>query len=178
MAASAGRFRTTARTRGTDTENAATGSFHNPGAGIAVAAGRRLDLAQGWFVEPGAGLGYFRAGGARYPLSDGTAVNDRGGHSLQSRAGIRTGRSVDLANGDVATPYVKLNWVREFGNRGTIHAGGTALRSDLSGNRFEAGIGAEARLGRRHFLYADIEFGKGRHLSQSRAVVAGYQYRW
>ncbi|WP_158515195.1 autotransporter outer membrane beta-barrel domain-containing protein [Bordetella sp. H567] len=178
VAASGGRFRNTVQARGPEIDGTATGRFRHSGAGIAVAGGRRLDLARGWFVEPGAGLAYFSVGAARYTLSDGTAVHDRGGHSLQSRIGIRTGRSVDLGNGGVATPYVRFNWVREFANRGAIHADGAALGTDFSGNRFEIGAGAQAQLGRRHFLYADVEVGKGRHLSQSRAIVAGYQYRW
>lgn len=178
VAASAGRYRNTVQARGSAFDDPATGRFHHVGAGIAIAAGHRLDLARGWFVEPHAGLSYFRAGPARYTLSDGTAVHDRGGHSLQSQAGVRAGRAIDLGNGDIATPYVRANWLREFANRGAIHADGASLGTDLSGNRFEIGLGAEAEVGRRHLLYADIEVGKGRHVSHSRAIVAGYRYRW
>ncbi|WP_157793095.1 autotransporter outer membrane beta-barrel domain-containing protein [Bordetella genomosp. 8] len=178
LAASAGRFRNTVQASGADIGGTVTGRYRHAGGGLAVAAGQRLDLARGWFVEPGAGLAYFKAGGARYTLSDGTAVHDRGGHTLQPRAGLRAGRAMALGNGNTATPYVRVGWLRDYGKQGTIHADGASLRSDLSGNRFEIGAGAEARLGQSHFLYADVEAAKGGHLTRSRSIVAGYQYRW
>ncbi|WP_179283435.1 autotransporter outer membrane beta-barrel domain-containing protein [Bordetella genomosp. 9] len=178
VAASAGRFRNAVQASAADIGGTVTGRYRHSGGGLAVAAGQRLDLARGWFVEPGAGLGYFKAGGARYTLSDGTAVHDRGGHTLQPRAGLRAGRAMALGNGSTATPYVRIGWLRDYGKRATIHADDANLRSDLSGNRFEIGAGAEARLGRSHFLYADVEAAKGGHLTRSRSIVAGYQYRW
>ncbi|CAM4104381.1 hypothetical protein BOBR111200_25375 [Bordetella bronchialis] len=178
VAASGGRFRNTVQAHGQGLDETATGRFHQPGAGIALTAGQRLALARGWFLEPAVGLGYFRVGGARYTLDDGTAVHDRGGHALHTRAGIRAGRDWQSGKGNTATPYLKLTWTREYGNRGTIDADGTALRTDLSGNRVDVGAGVEARMGRRHFLYAEAEAGRGGRVSRSRAMLAGYQYRW
>ncbi|CAM3564540.1 Autotransporter domain-containing protein [Bordetella sputigena] len=178
VAASAGRFRNTVQASGPDIGGTVIGKYRQSGGGLSVGGGQRLNLSQGWFIEPGAGLSYFKLGGARYTLSDGTAVHDRGGHTLQSRASVRAGRGIDLGNGNTAAPYVRFSWLREFGNRGRIRADDAALRTDMSGNRYEIGAGVEARLGKRHFLYADVEVAKGAHLTRSRAVVAGYQYRW
>jgi len=155
-----------------------SGAFRNKGAGASIEAGRRVDLPRGWFVEPHAGVDYLRVGGARYGLSDGTAVRDQGGHSLQWRAGMRLGHVIEMGDGGTVTPYVRAGYVYEQGNRNRVSVDGASLDANLGGSRAEVGAGVEARLGKAHSLYVDVGYAKGKRFEQARALTVGYQYRW
>jgi outer membrane autotransporter protein len=174
---SANSYRHTLHAKGTDGTRS-TGSFRNQGAGVSLTVGRRVELPQRWFVDPGVGMDYLHVDSARYSLNNGMAVRDRGGHSLQWRAAVRVGRTLEVGNGGTVQPYVRLGYVRETGNRSRIMANGIALDGDLSGGRTEAGLGVEASLGKGHRLYADYGYAKGSRFRQSGAVTVGYQYAW
>ncbi len=155
-----------------------TGAFRNRGSGASIEAGRRVELPHAWFAEPYAGMDYLRVGSARYTLSDGTPVRDRGGDSLQWRTGARVGRAIELGNGGSVTPYLRAGYAYERGNRNQITVGGMPLKANLGGSRLELGVGVEARLGKAHSLYVDLGYAKGRRFEQSRMVTIGFQYRW
>ncbi|AOB32604.1 hypothetical protein AKI39_20495 [Bordetella sp. H567] len=155
-----------------------TGAFHNRGAGASLEGGRRVELPRAWFVEPYAGLDYLRVVSARYTLSDGTPVQDHGGHSLQWRTGARVGRAIEIRNGGNVTPYLRAGYAYERGNRNHVTVGETPLKANLGGSRLELGVGMEARLGKAHSLYVDVGYAKGRRFEQSGAVTIGFQYRW
>jgi outer membrane autotransporter protein len=123
-------------------------------------------------------VSYLHVGSARYRLNDGTQVRDRGGHSLQWRAGSRVGRVIETGNGGTVMPYVRLGYAYEQGNRNRVSVNDTTLNADLGGSRLEAGAGVEARLGKAHSLYVDVGYAKGKRFEQSRMVTVGYQYRW
>lgn len=173
----ANRFRHGFAIRGSD-GGAVKGNFGTRGLGAALEAGRLFPLQKGWFVEPQAGIDYFQVGGARYRTDNGMAVQSLGGHSLQLRAGSRMGRDIELGNGKVVKPFVKLGWVQELANKSRVRANGIAMDSDMAGGRFEMGLGLDAKLGKGHSLYLDYEYAKGRNFEQPWAFGAGYRYNW
>lgn len=174
---STGRYRHDMHGKVSDGERL-TGAFRNRGAGASIEAGHRVELPRAWFAEPYAGLDYLHVGSARYSLSDGTPVRDRGGHSLQGRAGARIGRVIETGNGGSVTPYLRAGYAYERGNRNQVTVGETPWKANLGGGRLDLGVGAEAQLGKAHSLYVDLGYAKGKRFEQSRAVTIGFQYRW
>jgi outer membrane autotransporter protein len=155
-----------------------TGKFSNYGAGVSIESGRRFESSGLWFVEPHIGMDYFKVNGADYKMSNGLAIRDHGGHLFQWRNGLRIGRTARLSNDKMAMAYAKISWVKEFGDKSVVHANQTALHTELSDSRFEFGIGTEAKLGKNHALYCEVNYGEGHRIKQLKTITAGYQYRW
>lgn len=146
--------------------------------GATLEAGRQLQLGEGWFVEPQAGMAVVHVNGDNYRASNGLDVSAGAGNSLQLRAGSALGRRIELANADFIQPYVKVGRAQEFNGKSTVRTNGIATRTDLSGGRTELGLGIAAALGASHRVYADYEYANGSKLDKPWSVSAGYRYTW
>ncbi|MBB1628653.1 hypothetical protein A9974_25775 [Achromobacter sp. UMC71] len=154
------------------------GNYKNQGVGVSVEAGRQVDLANGWFIEPQAELAVFRANSARYRLNNGMRVAAEGGSSVLLRVGSLVGRRLEMSNGNTVQPYVKIGWSQEFDGKSVVRTNGIGTRTDVSGGRAEVGAGVIAALGKDHRLYADYEYKKGSRFESPWAVNMGYRYTW
>ncbi|BBP71798.1 hypothetical protein PHLH6_38020 [Pseudomonas sp. Seg1] len=140
--------------------------------------GKVIDLGQGWFVEPQAGLDVARISGGRYTASNGLDVKQEAMSSVQSRVGGQFGRELQLDQGLRLKPYVKAAWVTEHAGDSSVRVNGARLDSRLPGSRAELGGGLQLTAAQNHHVYVEGQYVNGRDIEQPWAVNVGYRYNW
>lgn len=158
--------------------NKVKAKFKNHAVTADVQVGKHIDLSQGWFVEPQAGLQVTRISGSRYAASNGLTVEQDAMLSVQSRIGGVVGRDMKLDNGMTVKPYAKANWITEHAGKSNVKVSGAKLDSRLPGSRAEIGGGVMISVADKHNLYAEATYTKGRGIEQPMAVTVGYRYTW
>jgi outer membrane autotransporter protein len=158
--------------------NKVKAKFKNHAVTADVQVGKHIDLSQGWFVEPQAGLQVTRISGSRYAASNGLTVEQDAMLSVQSRIGGVVGRDLKLDNGMTVKPYAKANWITEHAGKSNVKVSGAKLDSRLPGSRAEIGGGVMISVADKHNLYAEATYTKGRGIEQPMAVTVGYRYTW
>ncbi|MGV8889720.1 MAG: autotransporter outer membrane beta-barrel domain-containing protein [Pseudomonas sp.] len=162
----------------TNLGNAVKGSYDTDGYGMSVEVGKHIALKDGWFVEPQIQLSATRTAGARYTASNGLRVDAQGMESLQSRVGSLFGRSLELANGMKAQPYVKASYITEHAGDSHVTVNGNKLDSELPGSRAELGFGGILQVSEKSKFSVDAEYAKGHDIEQPWGVTIGYRYLW
>lgn len=155
---------------------AAHGSFGNNGIGMTLEFGRHLEFGDHWFVEPYAQLSMLRVGGDDFSLSNGMTSNTPHTGSVEARIGAAMGKSFNLPGGGKLQPYVKIAVVQEFVKSNQINVNGIGFNNDLSGTRAEFGAGVAGQLRRNFQVYAEVETGVGRRVSQPWGGQIGLRY--
>ncbi|WP_248915504.1 autotransporter outer membrane beta-barrel domain-containing protein [Pseudomonas moorei] len=143
-----------------------------------VQVGKHIDLGQGWFIEPQAGLQIAHISEGRYTASNGLTVKQDAMNSLQSRVGGLFGRDLALANGLSVKPYAKATWITEHAGASLVTVSGAKLDSRLPGSRGEIGGGVMVTTAKRHNLFVEGGYTKGHDIEQPWALTAGYRYNW
>nr|BFD42608.1 pertactin autotransporter [Pseudomonas sp. FFPRI_1] len=173
----ANRIRQDFKVQATDGESV-KGKTTQSAIGATLEIGRQLQLGEGWFIEPQAGLSVAHVSGDHYRTSNDLDVSAGAGNSRQLNAGLQLGRRFDLGKEDFIQPYVKLAQVHEFDGKSTVRSNNIPIRTDLSGGHTKLGLGISAALGEHHRLYADYEHAGGSQLDKPWSVSAGYSYTW
>jgi outer membrane autotransporter protein len=143
-----------------------------------VQVGKHIDLGQGWFVEPQAGLQLARISDGRYTASNGLSVEQDAMNSVQSRVGGLLGRDLEWAGGITVKPYAKATWITEHAGDSHVKVNGVKLDSRLPGSRGEIGGGVMMTAAEKHNLFIEGGYTKGSDIEQPWAVTVGYRYSW
>ncbi|QAX84380.1 autotransporter outer membrane beta-barrel domain-containing protein [Pseudomonas sp. DTU12.3] len=157
---------------------AVKGSYSTNGIGADIEVGKRIDLQDGWFVEPQVELTATRTQGASYTASNGLRVKSDNLDSLQSRVGSLFGRSLQLGNGMQVQPYVKASYITEHAGSSKVEVNGNKLDARLPGNRLELGFGGVLQVSEKSKISLDAEYAKGNGIEQPFGVSLGYRYLW
>lgn len=152
--------------------------YKNHAVSANVQVGKSVDLGQGWFVEPQAGMQVVRISGARYTSSNGLNVEQDSMLSVQSHVGGVFGRNLQLDNGIAVKPYAKTAWFTEHAGNSQVKVNGSRLNSRLPGSRAEIGGGIVMTAADKHAVYVEGQYAKGSDIEQPWAVNLGYRYRW
>ncbi|WP_059182482.1 autotransporter outer membrane beta-barrel domain-containing protein [Pseudomonas sp. URMO17WK12:I11] len=152
--------------------------YKNHAVSADVQVGKTLDLGQGWFVEPQAGLQVARISGGRYTASNGLEVEQDAMMSVQSRVGAMAGRNLQLDNGVAVKPYAKAAWITEHAGDSHVKVNGAELDSRLPGSRAEIGAGVSVKAADKHSFFAEAGYTHGSDIEQPWAVTVGYRYNW
>lgn len=162
----------------TNLGQAVKGSYSTNGIGADIEVGKRIDLKEGWFVEPQVELTATRTEGASYTASNGLRVKSDDLDSLQSRVGSLFGRSLELSNGMKAQPYIKASYVTEHKGSSKVRVNGNKFDAELAGNRVELGFGGVLQVSEKSKISLDAEYAKGEGIEQPFGVSLGYRYLW
>lgn len=157
---------------------AVKGSYSTNGVGADIEVGKRINLKDGWFVEPQLEITATRTQGASYTASNGLRVKSDDLDSLQSRVGSLFGRSLELSNGMKAQPYVKASYITEHAGSSKVSVNGSKLDAELPGNRVELGFGGVLQVSEKSKISLDAEYAKGNGIEQPFGVSLGYRYLW
>jgi outer membrane autotransporter protein len=157
---------------------AVKGSYSTNGVGADIEVGKRINLKDGWFVEPQLEITATRTQGASYTASNGLRVKSDDLDSLQSRVGSLFGRSLELSNGMKAQPYVKASYITEHAGSSKVSVNGNKLDAELPGNRVELGFGGVLQVSEKSKISLDAEYAKGNGIEQPFGVSLGYRYLW
>ncbi|WP_460111135.1 autotransporter outer membrane beta-barrel domain-containing protein [Pseudomonas sp. H3_D04] len=152
--------------------------YKNHAVSADVQLGKTIDLSQGWFVEPQAGLQVARISGGSYTASNGLSVKQDSMVSLQSRVGGAFGRNLQPGNGVAVKPYVKAAWITEHAGDSTVNVNGAKLDSRLPGSRAEVAGGVTVTAVEKHNFFAEAGYTKGNDIEQPWALTVGYRYNW
>ncbi len=154
------------------------GHYNTKAYGASLEIGRRLQRADGWWVEPGVQAAIARLSGASYRTTPANAainvkVDDT--TAAQYRALLRFGRRL----GDSRwTPYGKVAAVRTAGSGGTITAHDRQFSPGFDGWRVEFGAGASYRINATSQVYLDYEYGKAPLYERPWALNLAYRRFW
>ncbi|WP_342751092.1 autotransporter outer membrane beta-barrel domain-containing protein [Termitidicoccus mucosus] len=154
--------------------------YNVKGLGLSLEAGRRLQRADGWWLEPAAQASVLWLGRAAYdtrPTPGQRAIKVRvdDSETWQYRALLRFGRRLP---GSRWHPYGKLAAVAVDSNGGGITAHGKTFTAGFDGKRVEFGLGAGYRVNDLSQLYIDYEYARAPSYERPWALSLGYRRLW
>lgn len=155
---------------------AAHGSFNNNGIGMTLEFGRHLEFANRWFFEPYVQASMLRVSGDDFTLTNGMTSSTSHTGSVEARIGAAFGRTFELPGGGLLQPYLKIAIAQEFITSNRITVNGLNFNNDESGTRAEIGAGVVGQPRRNLQLYAEVETGTGRRISQPWGAQIGVRY--
>ncbi|MGY2041476.1 autotransporter outer membrane beta-barrel domain-containing protein [Pseudomonas pergaminensis] len=152
--------------------------YKNHAVSADIEVGKRINLKQGWFVEPQLEVQMLQVSTGNYTASNGLKVKQDALTSVQSRVGGLLGRNLKLENSLDVQPYAKASWINEHAGESKVKVNGNSLDSKLPGSRAEIGGGVIVQLADKHKFSIDGEYAKGSSIEQPWAVTVGYRYTW
>lgn len=152
--------------------------YKNHAVSTDLQVGKHIDLGQGWFVEPQAGLQVARISEGRYTAGNGLSVEQDAMNSVQSRIGGVFGRDLQLDNEITLKPYARTTWITEHAGDSNVKVSGAKLASRLPGSRGEIAGGVRVASAEKHNLFVEGGYTKGSDIEQPWAVTVGYRYNW
>ncbi|WP_338523419.1 autotransporter outer membrane beta-barrel domain-containing protein [Pseudomonas batumici] len=155
----------------------AKGSYDNFAYGASLEFGKHIKLRDDVFVEPYAQLSSVLVKGDNYQLDNGLRVDNGRTVSVLGKAGATLGRNLELRDGGLLQPYLRVAMAHEFSrNDNTVKVNGTAFDNSLFGSRGELGAGVSAALSKNLQLHADFDYMKGEHIEQPWGANIGLRY--
>ncbi|OAM87253.1 hypothetical protein AW736_23645 [Termitidicoccus mucosus] len=154
------------------------GGYSSDAQGVSLEAGRRLERADGWWVEPTAQAAVAWLRGATYRSGSGHAtfeVKAACARAAQYRALVRFGRRIADSKW---IPYGKFGVVKTDTAGGAVRLAGEAFVPDYDGWRAEAGVGATYRVSGRSQLYFDYEYSKAARYERPWSLNFGCRRLW
>lgn len=154
------------------------GRYNSEALGASLELGRRLERADGWWLEPSVQAAVARLGGASYRTTPANAAIDvkvDDATAAQYRGQVRFGRQLKDTRW---APYGKFAVVKAYTDGGTIRAHNRDLSVDFDGWRMEFGAGASYRISDLSQLYLDYEYGRAAHYERPWAFNLGYRRLW
>jgi outer membrane autotransporter protein len=157
------------------------GRYNSEAYGVSLEIGRRLERANGWWVEPMAQAAVARLTGAGYrttPDSVAIEVKVDDATAAQYRGLVRFGRRLRDTRW---TPYGKFGMVRTDTDGGAIRAHERRFDPatlELDGWRVEFGAGTGYRINDISQVYIDYEYGKAAHYERPWSLNLGYRRLW
>lgn len=144
----------------------AKGDYDSTGVGGSVEVGRHIKLADGYFLEPYAQFSSVWIDGDRYALDNGMQASNDRTQSVLGKVGTAAGRSINLKDGGVLKPYLRVAVAQEFSRNNEVKVNTTRFDNELFGSRAEVGAGVSVSLSARLQLHADFDYMKGKHVEQ------------
>jgi outer membrane autotransporter protein len=144
----------------------AKGDYDSTGVGGSVEVGRHIKLADGYFLEPYAQFSSVWIDGDRYALDNGMQASNDRTQSVLGKVGTAAGRSINLKDGGVLKPYLRVAVAQEFSRSNEVKVNTTRFDNELFGSRAEVGAGVSVSLSERLQLHADLDYMKGKHVEQ------------
>jgi outer membrane autotransporter protein len=163
---------------GTVSGRPVSGRYGSEAYGVSLELGRRLERADGWWLEPSVQAAVAWLGGETYrttPEDVAIDVKVDGSRAAQYRGQVRFGKQLRDSRW---TPYGKFGMVKTDTDGGMVHAHDRDFAPDYDGWRFEAGFGAGYRVNERSQVYMDYEYDKAARYERPWSLNLGYRKLW
>ncbi|WP_342750567.1 autotransporter-associated beta strand repeat-containing protein [Termitidicoccus mucosus] len=154
------------------------GRYTSRALGGSVEAGRRLQRADGWWVEPALQASILWLSGESFDTSPDNLrlhVKQDSLRSAQYRALVRFGRQLGDSRWH---PYGKLGAAAVDSDGGALHAHDKHLSPTYDGKRVEFGLGASYRINDFSQMYLDYEYARARYYERPWSINLGYRRLW
>ena len=154
------------------------GDYDTHALGTSLEFGRHIALGNGWFAEPYTQWSGVTIQGKRYDLDNGMRADGDTTHSLLGKVGSTFGRTVELGEGRVIQPYVRVAYAHEFASNNAVRVNDNRFNNDLSGSRGELGAGVSVSLAQSLQLHVDLDYSNGEQIEQPWGANVGLRYSW
>ncbi len=151
------------------------GDFNTNGLGVSAEFGRKIALANDWFVEPYSQISAMTAGSAEFTLDNGMAGKSDRNASVQGTLGVTLGKTFETSKGNFQ-PYVRAAVVQEFVKNNKVRINDIEFNNDLSGTRGEVAVGVAAQMQHNLQAYLDTSYSIGSRLDKPWGVNVGVRY--
>ncbi|HTJ93400.1 MAG TPA: autotransporter outer membrane beta-barrel domain-containing protein [Pararobbsia sp.] len=142
---------------------------------LAIEMGRRFELEEGWSVQPAVGLRYLHQAAQQFATDRGHEVRSDGMNATGVNASVTFARSI-RDHAATYRPYLRLGYAKEFNGTQTVHYAGASINTALGASRLFVNTGIEASISRRHAMYLDYQYQKGRNVENTYLLNVGYRY--
>lgn len=156
----------------------AKGDYANHALGTSLEFGRHIELSDGWFVEPYTQVSGVVIQGKDYQLDNDMRADGDVTRSLLGKVGTTLGRNIDLGEGRLVQPYLRVAYAHEFASNNEVKVNDNRFDNDLSGSRGELGAGVAVALAQNLQLHADFDYSNGEHIEQPWGASVGLRYSW
>ncbi len=134
---------------------AVLGKYDTNGRQAAAEAGRRFELAGGWYAETSLLLDYMAVDGIRYRTNFNTEVKTSTSDYLSAGAGLAVGRIFTSDNGGQIEPYARFRLLYDWDGKTTVKVADYAFNEKISSLHYEFGLGINAAFKEDWSLYAE-----------------------
>jgi outer membrane autotransporter protein len=157
-----------------------TGRYTSNAQSVSLELGRRLQRADGWWLEPAVQAAVLWLNDVAYDTDRTPSLSpihvDVGNTTLaQYRAQVRFGRRFRDSRW---YPYGKLAAVAVDSDGGEVAAQGRSLRPDYDGDRVEFGFGTMWRINDLSQMYLDYEYARAARYERPWSINLGYRRQW
>jgi outer membrane autotransporter protein len=158
-------------------DSTARASFSNLELGGSVEAGRRINLGDGWFVEPQAQLNYLHLLAKDFDYGR-LNISARDLDAVEFRFGAMSGRTIKLSGKKLVQTYAKLSGVGEMSSGGRVSNGVQSLHANGDGLSVEIGAGLIFQIDEHNQLHFDYEAEFGEKYAKPWGLTGGYRYQF
>lgn len=156
----------------------AKGDYDNHGIGGSVEVGRHIKLKDNYFVEPFVQVAGTVIQSADYRFNNDMEADSGATRSLLGKAGATVGKTIELDQGRILQPYLKVALAHEFANNNEVKVNDNRFKNDLSGSRGELGAGVALSLSKDLQVHADFEYSNGKDIEMPYSMNVGVRYLW
>ncbi|MDR1305457.1 MAG: autotransporter outer membrane beta-barrel domain-containing protein [Verrucomicrobiales bacterium] len=152
-------------------------NFSNLELGGSVEAGKRINLGDGWFVEPQAQLNYLHLLAKDFDYGR-LNISARDLDAMELRVGAMSGRTMRLSGSKLVQTYAKLSGVGEVSSGGRVSNGVQSLHANGDGLSVEIGAGLIFQIDEHNQLHFDYEAEFGEKYAKPWGLTGGYRYQF
>lgn len=144
----------------------------------AIAAGRRFDFGDMWFLEPYAAMNYMYINGVRYKTNYDTIIDADSADYLSNTLGLTFGKSFELGNQTLLSAYSQANLVYDWDAKNSISVADYQLTEDMASLHYALSLGVNASWSEHSSAYAEFSSELGSRVDIPWAFSLGYRYEF
>ncbi|CAM2151287.1 protein of unknown function [Pararobbsia alpina] len=142
---------------------------------IYMETGKQFTLGGEWRVQPAVGVRMVHQNSQSFSTDVGHFVSSDGVNSAGAQVSVTLSKRFRSAKNRYEL-YARLGYAQEFASTQTVRYAGAPIDTNLDASRAFVNVGLSAELARRHALFADVQYQKGRDVENTYLISLGYQY--
>ncbi|WP_246107180.1 autotransporter outer membrane beta-barrel domain-containing protein [Yersinia kristensenii] len=155
--------------------NNATGAANFSGMGLAVKAGKHINI-DAMYVSPYVALNTFSSGKSQYKLSNGMEAQNQGSRTTTGTLGMNTGYRFVLNSGAEIRPYAIFSVDRDLMASNKVMINNEMFDNSLKGTRANAGVGINVNLTSNLSIGSEVKVSKGKNITTPMTINMGVAY--
>ncbi|WP_246108396.1 autotransporter outer membrane beta-barrel domain-containing protein [Yersinia kristensenii] len=159
----------------TSQANNATGAANFSGMGLAVKAGKHINI-DAMYVSPYVALNTFSSGKSQYKLSNGMEAQNQGSRTTTGTLGMNTGYRFVLNSGAEIKPYAILSVDHDLMASNKVMINNEMFDNSLKGTRANAGVGINVNLTSNLSIGSEVKVSKGKNIATPMTINMGVAY--
>ncbi|WP_186368280.1 autotransporter outer membrane beta-barrel domain-containing protein [Yersinia rochesterensis] len=155
--------------------NNATGTANFSGMGLAVKAGKHINI-DAMYVSPYVALNTFSSGKSQYKLSNGMEAQNQGSRTTTGTLGMNTGYRFVLNSGAEIKPYAIFSVDHDLMASNKVMINNEMFDNNLKGTRANVGMGINVNLTSNLSIGSEVKVSKGKNITTPMTINMGVAY--